>query len=327
MLDLLIIGAGPVGLFAAFNAGMRNFNAAIIDAQSYIGGQLTTIYAEKPIYDIPGIPEIKAKDLIQQLYKQYEPFKDRIPLYLNEKFFEVEQEGDVFLIKTANHVFHAKTVLLTVGNGGFNPRKLTHPKSDSYANIVYFIKNLSDYANKHVLVLGGGDSAFDWANMLTGVAASTTLVHRRHEFRAHDESIRLFQEHGKILTPYTIEDLLSDDGVHVNKVVLHHKEDGSHLTLETDAIVVNFGFLPSQIKYNNFQLDHDEHGLFVQYDMQTSLAGIYAAGNCVTYPGKLKTIATGFGEAATAIQAINNRLFPSKNNLPIYSSILMSKKK
>lgn len=327
MLDLLIIGAGPIGLFAAFNAGMRNFKSAIIDAQSYVGGQLTTIYAEKPIYDVPGIKEIKAKDLIDQLYDQYKPFMEKVPLYLSNKFFEIEQQADHFLVKTANHEFLTKTILLTVGNGGFNPRKLNVEKSDQFQNIVYFIKNLEAYRNKDVVVLGGGDSALDWANMLSDVAKSTTLIHRRNEFRAHDESIRLFQQKNKILTPYVVDQLLSKDENYVDELVLKNIQDNSLLHLKTDAVVVNFGFLPSLIKYNNFNLAHDDQGLDVKQDMSTSLPGVYAAGNCVTYPGKLKTIASGFGEAATAIHAINNHLFPSKNNLPIYSSILMSKKK
>lgn len=327
MLDLLIIGAGPVGLFAAFNAGMRNFKAALIDAQSYVGGHLTTIYAEKPIYDVPGIPEIKAKDLSQQLYKQYEPFLDKVPLYLSNKFFEIEQKDDYFHVKTANHTFHTKNILLAVGNGGFNPRRLQVANADSYENIVYFIKNIEKYTDKDVILLGGGDSAFDWANMLAEVAKSTTLVHRRTAFRAHDESIHQFQQKGKILTPYVVDQLHSSQANLVDAVTLKHVEDGSLVYLKTDAIVVNFGFLPSLIKYNNFNLAHDDNGLHVHSDMSTSLPGVFAAGNCATYPGKLKTIASGFGEAATAIQSINNRLFPSKNNLPVYSSILMAKKK
>lgn len=327
MLDVVIIGAGPIGLFAAFNAGMRNLKGALIEAQSYVGGQLTTIYAEKPIYDIPGIKEIKAKDLAKQLYEQYLPFQDKIPLYLNNKFFEIERKEDFFLVKTANHIFETKTILLTVGNGGFNPRRLTLPGSDQYQNIVYFIKNIEDFANKQVVLLGGGDSALDWANVLVNVAKSTTLVHRRREFRAHDESIRLFEKRGTILTPYTVEELLPKEETTLSHLVLKQVEDNTYKTIEADVVIVNYGFLPSLIKYSNFNLEHDDLGLLIAQDMSTSLEGVYAAGNCVHYPGKLKTLASGLGEAVTAIHAINNRLFPTKNNLPIYSSVLMSKKK
>lgn len=326
MLDLLIIGAGPIGLFAAFNAGLRNFNAALVEAQSYVGGQLTTIYADKPIYDMPGIKEIRASDFANMLYEQYLPFQDRVPLYLNTKFFEIINKGDHFEVRTATKTFHSKTVLLTVGNGNFNPRKLRVPESDQYENIIYFVKDVKNYVNQDIIVLGGGDSAFDWANLLAKNNKSVSLIHRRNEFRAQDESVSTFKEQGSIYTPYVVDSLIAKNEKEIKEIVIKNLEDDSLKTLPVDTLIVNFGFLPSLIKYDNFNLNYDDQGLFVKQDMSTSQDGIYAAGNCVTYHGKLKTIASGFGEAATAIHAINNFLFPGKSNI-IFSSALIQKKK
>lgn len=326
MLDVVIIGAGPVGIFAAFNAGMHNLNGVLVEGQSYVGGQLTTIYSEKIIYDAPGITQIKASDYIYQLFKQYEQFQHRVPLYLNEKFFTIETKENHFIVKTAQQTFTTKSVLITVGNGGFNPRKLSLKDSSEYDNIIYLIKSLAEYQDKDMIILGGGDSAFDWANMLNEVARSVTLVHRRRDFRAHQESINIFREKGKIFTPYIADQIIGTPPL-LKGLKIRNVEDDSTLTLDADYVLVNFGFLPSLIQYENFNLKNVKNGIIVNEDMSTSQPGIFAAGNCVSYRGKLKTIASGLGEAVTAVNAINNYLYPQKHNLPIYSSLLMNKKK
>lgn len=325
MLDILVVGAGPVGIFAAFNAGMRRLKGAVIEALPYTGGQLTTLYAEKPIFDSPGIPFILAKDLVKSLLDQHSRFIGEFPIHLNQVILSIENKEDHYVVKTTNHTFETKTILFTSGNGTFEPRKIDMPGKES-SNILYRVSDLNSFKDKEVLILGGGDSALDWGVMVKDVAKKATLIHRRAEFRGHEETLEIFKTKGHVKVPYTIEKLNVVD----NKVVsldIVNKDTNEKETVTCDYIIVNYGLLPSKNAYDSVGVEIENNSIKVTPNMASTKKGIFAAGNCVIYPGKMKTISTGFGEAATAINSINGYLNPGKANAVVYSSALLGAKK
>ena len=219
MYELVIVGAGPIGIFASFYAGMRDINSVTLESSDHYGGQLTDIYPEKPIYDIPGIKEIKAKDLVEQLYNQYLPYKDKVEIKYNQDIKSCELKDDYFVLNVNNEVIETKTILLTSGNGNFNPRRLEVDGVKECKNIFYKLESLQKYKGQNIVVLGGGDSALDWANMLTNVANTVTIIHRRNEFRAHESSLELFKKKNntKILTPMDVNHVRKED----DQTVIH----------------------------------------------------------------------------------------------------------
>ena len=317
MLDLLIVGTGPVGLYSAFTAGAKKLNTLVIESLGYVGGQLSTLYPEKPIYDFPGIQEIKAKDLIEELYKQYLPFEKSVPIKFNTSLEKIEKCDDHYLVYTNDGTIETRTILLTTGNGGFTPRPLDLEGAKEIENLSYFVNNKSKYINKNVVILGGGDSALDYGNMLQGIANSISIVHRRNEFRALEDSIEKFKTHGAIFTPYTPSKLnyLDKKGVSIE---FNNVSTNETLTLNFDELIVSFGMLPSSFDYSLCGIDSTKDGINVKTNMETSLPGVFACGNCVTYLGKIKTIACGIGEAAVALHAIESIIYPKKSNLPGY---------
>ena len=320
MLELLIIGAGPTGLYAAFLAGLRKLKTAVIESSGEPGGQLVAVYKEKFIYDIPGFPKITAFDYIQGQVKQYERFKNEIPIYYNEEALDIIKHDNYFEVKTEQNVYLTKFVLIAHGGGGFIPQKL---KIDQhFDNILYFVNNLELFRDKHVAVLGGGDSALDWANDGLEYAKSVTLVHRRDEFRALEASVHAFKSRGKILTPYLVNDVLGFNH-QANRLLLKHAKTGEELSLDVDYILVNYGFLLTKSRLEQWQLDGEKGLINVNYLMETSVEGIYAAGNGINYPGKVKLISTGQGEAATAIQSITTKLYPDKTKHFEHSTTLI----
>src|SRR5690606_16409378 len=309
MLEVLIIGAGPTGLYAAFLAGLRKLNAAVIESAGEPGGQLTAVYKDKFIYDIPGFPKVTAKSYIDEQVKQLERFKSNIQVYYGEEAMNNTKVEVHFIVKTEKSVYETKTILIAHGGGGFVPQKLKIDKH--FENILYFVKDLNVFKDKHVAVLGGGDSALDWAVSLLDYAKDVTLVHRRNEFRALPTTVDEFKERGTILTPYLI------DGVNgerlATELILKNVQTGEPLTLNVDYILVNYGFLLSKSKLEEWGIKGEKGLIEVDYTMQTNVEGIYAAGNGVSYPGKVKLISTGQGEAATAIQAIETKLYPERH--------------
>lgn len=321
MLDVLIIGAGPTGLYAAFMAGLRKLNAAVIESNHEAGGQLTAVYKEKFIYDIPGFYKISAEDYTKEQLKQFARFKDEISIHYGEEAIDIEKIDQGFKVTTTNKVIETKYILIAHGGGGFVPQKLKVSKD--YNNILYFVKDLEQFRDKKVLVLGGGDSAFDWALAILKYTSDVTLVHRRDEFRAIPLTVELFRSKGKILTPYTVLDAIGDGNI-AKGLKLKHAKDGSELILEADYIVVNYGFVLSKSRLDDWKLDGEKGLIFVDSQMRTSQPGIYAAGNGVDYPGKVKLISTGQGEAAIAIQSIYNELHPEALNKFEHSSSLIN---
>lgn len=320
MLELLIIGAGPTGLYAAFLAGLRKLNTAVIESSGEPGGQLTAVYKEKFIYDIPGFPKITAFDYIQGQVAQFNRFKEEIPIYYNEEVYDIIKHDTHFEVKTEHNVYLTQFVLIAHGGGGFVPQKL---KIDThYDNILYFVNDLNLFKDKHVAVLGGGDSALDWAIDVSDYAKSVTLVHRREEFRALESSVEHFKEKGNILTPYLVSNVVGQDHV-ANKLILKHGKTGSELEIFVDYILVNYGFLLTKSRLDQWNISGEKGLIHVNYMMETNIDGIYAAGNGVNYPGKVKLISTGQGEAATAIQSITTKLYPDKTKHFEHSTTLI----
>ena len=317
MYDVVIIGAGPIGLFSSFYASLRGLKTLTLESSNTYGGQLTKIYPEKPIYDLPGIKEIKAKDYIDNLYNQYLPYSEKNPILYNVEVYEVLSNEEYHLIKTNKGEFGTKTILIASGNGNSTPRKLEVENALKCNNILYRLDNVEKYKNKDIVVLGGGDTAVDIANMLIDIS-NVTIVHRRNEFRAHEESLELFKKkNGVILTPYTVESIDYDNNLKALNLINNENKEAKKLYC--DYVFVSYGLLPNKNILNNI-LDSDILGILVNPSMQTSKKGIYAVGNCCSYLGKVKTIASGMGEVATAITSIHQYLFPTKNPT-FYSSI------
>lgn len=317
MKELIIIGSGPVGLYAGFLAGLRKIDSIILESSQTVGGQLN-LYLEKAIYDIPGFKEIKASELLDALFEQYKTYEKEVPLHLNETVEKIKKEQDYFVVTTNIDSYQTKKILMTHGGGKFTPRLVEGVKAN---NLKYNVESLDQYVNKKVLVFGGGDSAIDWANHILEVAREVYVVHRRNEFRAHLGSIDLFESRGgKILTPYILCEEVSEDNL-IKNVTLEHVETKEKINLDIDEILAFFGLIQSKSVYEDWLIE-TEHGLIiVNSKMQTSVDGIFACGNGVNYPGKQKMITSGFGEVVTAMGEINFELHPEQK-VPQYSSLM-----
>lgn len=322
MLDVLIIGAGPSGIYAAFYAGMKKLSAVVIESLPYPGGQLTTLYKEKPIYDIPGIKDITAGGFIDSLMDQYSDYHDEIPMHLNTKAATLEKIDGGYRVGTANGMtFETKTVLITSGAGTFSPRLLEAEGAAQSSNIYYFVNSVRDFTDKDVTVLGGGDSAIDWGLLISSVANKVEIIHRRNDFRAHEDSLDKFQRIGRILKPFNILKVTdTHDGV---DLLLEHAETKEHFVHSTNVVLVNYGFAPVPSVFATWGLEMEGPAIKVSTSMSTNLPGIFAAGNAATYDGKSKNILSGLGEVTTAIGVINKLLYPHK--APVYSSSMAKK--
>lgn len=325
MHDIIIVGAGPVGLYASFYAGMRGLKGLLIESQNYVGGQLASIYPSKPIYDIPGFIKITAGDFIENLKAQYQQFNQDIILKTNTKLTEIKKVDDHFLVICDKEQFETKTILLTTGNGDYRPRPLDIKDATNYSNIIYNFKDVTMFNDKKVAILGGGDSAVDFANMIKEVASKTYLIHRRNEFRAHEDSLNKYKEKGVIYTPYKAISFGKTNGNLVTSLNIQNVETNEIKEIDVDYILVNYGNLPSSSDLTALGFNGGKEGLEVDINLMTNIDGVYACGNAITYPSKIKTITTGLAEAMTAINNINFRLFPNKNTKLIYSSMLMKK--
>ncbi|OMP67223.1 NAD(P)/FAD-dependent oxidoreductase [Domibacillus epiphyticus] len=325
--DITIIGGGPVGLFTAFYAGMRQASVKIIESLPQLGGQLSALYPEKYIYDIAGFPKVRAQELIDNLTEQMNLFKDNTTLCLGQSVQSIEKNDGIFSIQTENELHYSKSIIITAGNGAFQARKLPIEVSEKYesSNVHYFVKDLSRFAGKKVVVFGGGDSAVDWALMLEPIAEKVTIVHRRDKFRAHEHSVKLLEQSKvEIMTPYVPIQLEGENAV--EKVVLEDVKGKSRVEIEVNDVLVNYGFVSSLGPIKNWDLAIESNSIVVNSKMETNIEGIYAAGDICTYEGKIKLIATGFGEAATAVSNAKVYIEPSAKVQPLHSTSLMEKK-
>lgn len=320
--DVSIIGAGPVGLFTAFYAGMRQMSVHMIESLPQLGGQLSSLYPDKYIYDIAGFRKVTGQELIDNLVDQMKQFKQTITL--NEEVEKVEKHPDGhFKLTTTKGVHYSKTIIITAGNGAFQPRKLKLQSAEKYeqTNLHYFISDVKRFSNKKVLLFGGGDSAVDWALMLESIAKDVTIVHRRDKFRAHEASVGALKSSSvNIVTPYTPEQLIGDD--RIEQVILKEVKGDQTDIIAVDEVIVNYGFVSSLGPIKNWGLEIEKNSIIVNSKMETNITGIYAAGDICTYEGKVKLIASGFGEAPTAVSNAKVYIDPASRVQPIHSTSL-----
>ncbi len=324
--DILIIGAGPTGLFAVFEAGLLKLKCHLIDALPQAGGQCAEIYPKKPIYDIPGFPEILAGELVDNLMKQIAPFQPGFTL--GERADTIEKLDDgTFIVTTDKGTKHRAPVIAIAGGlGSFEPRKppISNLADFEDKGVEYIIRDPEMYRGKNVVISGGGDSALDWSIFLTDVAASVTLVHRRNEFRGALDSVEKVQELknlGKIelLTPAEVVGLVGTDSL--EEVVI--KRGAEVFNRECDHFVPLFGLSPKLGPIADWGLEIEKNAIKVDnsLDYQTNIPGIYAIGDINTYPGKLKLILCGFHEATLMCQSAFQRIFPDKRYVMKYTTV------
>ena len=324
--DILIIGAGPCGLFTVFEAGLLKLRCHLIDALPQAGGQCAEIYPKKPIFDIPAFPEVLAGDLVDNLMAQAAPFKPGFTL--GERAETIEKtDDDKFIVTTNRGTKHiAPVVAIAGGLGSFEPRK---PPVENLANyedhgVEYIIKDPNFYRGKKVVISGGGDSALDWTNFLAdGVAAEVSLVHRRSSFRGHPDSVQKvidLAEAGKINLITDAEVVGIGGNGKVEHVEIKKKEGISKV--ECDHWVPLFGLSPKLGPIGEWGLEIEKNAIVVDtFDYSTNIPGIYAIGDVNTYPGKLKLILCGFHEATLMVQSAFKRIYPDKNYVLKYTTV------
>jgi thioredoxin reductase len=324
--DITIIGGGPAGLFALFYAGMRGASAQIVDALSEPGGQLTALYPEKYIFDVGGLPKILAKDLVRSLVQQAGQFGS--PVHCNQHVTALEEGDGVFTLVTATDRFPTRSIVVAGGIGAFEPRRLPQACAEPWYGRGIFdrVSDPAAFAGQQVVIIGGGDSAFDWAQQLRGRAASVALVHRSDRYRAHASTVADVQaaagrgETG--LHPFhELHDVIAEDG---RIVALDLKDIKGKTTrrIAADAVIPMLGFVSDIGPLAQWGLRVENDEIVVNSQMETGRPGVYAAGDITTYPGKLKLIATGFGEAATAVNQAVHHVYPEKKVNPGHSSNL-----
>ena len=314
--DVAIIGAGPVGLFTIFECGMLGFNAHVIDALPEIGGQCTALYPEKPIYDIPGFPSVQAEDLIHNLEQQAAPFAPEY--HLNQQVLNITRGADdVFHIETSkNAALYARSVIIAAGAGAFGPNRPPLQGIESYEehSVFYAVRNKERFRDARIVIGGGGDSAIDWTLSLADVAAHITLVHRRDKFRAAPEmveQVKALVAAGKIdlATPYQLKGLSGADGK-LDGVIIADM-DGQEKTIAADYLLPFYGLATDLSIVAKWGINVEHHHIAVDpRSCATNIEGIYAVGDVVTYPDKLKLILTGFAEAAQAAHSVYKKLKP-----------------
>lgn len=323
--DILIIGAGPTGLFTVFEAGLLKLKCHLIDALPQPGGQCSELYPKKPIYDIPGFPEILAGDLTGNLLEQGKQFEPGFTLGERAETIDKQEDGSFIVTTNKGTKHHAPIVAIAGGLGSFEPRKPKLENIEQYEDkgVNYFIKDPEVYRDKKVIIAGGGDSALDWAIFLADVASSVTLVHRRNEFRGALDSVEKVQELKllnkiNLITPAEVTALHGDD--HITGITV--SKDGEATTLYTDYFIPLFGLSPKLGPIGNWGLEIEKNAIKVNtVDYQTNIDGIFAIGDVNTYEGKLKLILCGFHEATLMCQSAYKILNPGKKFVLKYTTV------
>lgn len=313
--DVTIVGGGPAGMFAAFYAGLHELKAQLIESLPQLGGQVATLYPEKQIWDVAGEAGVQGRELIADLKKQMAIAP--VDQFLGEQVTNVVKLADgTFKIESAQRTSYSQAVVIALGNGAFSPRRLALDGADQLEGrqVRYFVSDQSDFADQRVAVLGGGDSAIDMALMLEPIAKEVHLIHRRDAFRALEHTVsQLKKSQVQVETPYLPKELQvnEDDSIDLTLKKMRSDEE-KHLAV--DKILVNYGFTSNNAALNEWELPlASERGLIkVDSKMGTSVPGVYAIGDGVTYPGKAALIAVGFGEAPIAITALAKALYPKK---------------
>ncbi len=325
--DITIIGAGPTGLFGAFYAGMRGASCRLIDNLDQVGGQLTALYPEKYIFDVAGFHKVLSKDLVKGMAEQGLQFG--APMHLGEKVVGLKREGEdgkpLFIVVTDKDGYPSRTVLIAGGIGAFTPRKLPLKDADHWLGRGLYdrVLNKQEFAGRRVMIVGGGDSAFDWAVNLQGIAKSILMIHRRDGFRAHQATVdqvrRLCaEEKMELRTFWEVKAIHGSDVV--ERVTIVNSKTKQEDTLGIDAVLPQLGFISSLGAIAEWGLDVEKGDIKVTQTMATNIPGIFAAGDITTYPGKLKLIATGVAEACIAVNHAVHFINPAAKIEPGHSS-------
>jgi len=317
--DVTIIGAGPVGLFGAFYSGIRGMSVRVIDSLAEPGGQLSALYPEKYVYDMPGFPEVLAKDLASAMIEQASRFS---PEYvLGVRADSLERRDEVWIIGTANGEYATRTVIICAGVGAFSPTKIGVDREDEFEGkgLMYGVKSKEALRGKRVAIVGGGDSALDWALGLEGIASEITLIHRRDTFRAHEESAEhLSKSSVKTRLWEVVCELIGSD--RLDAIVTENKKTGERTRIDCDVVSVNIGFKSNLGPILNWGLELEKTKIKVNSHMETNLPGIYAAGDVCTHDAKLDLIATGVGEVCMAVNFAKTFIDPTAKAFPGHSS-------
>jgi len=315
--DVLIIGAGPVGLFTVFELGQLGMKSCVVDSLEDIGGQCTALYPDKPIYDIPAYPSVTAGELINNLKKQIDPFKPT--LLMNQKVNELKKHKDFYSVKTStNNIIESKCIIIAAGNGAFGPNKPPLKNIDSFENktIFYHIRDKSKFRKKTVAIAGGGDSAVDWAIELSKTSKKIFFIHRRNKLRAIPQNVEVLydlENEGKIemMIPYQLDSIEGKNGIIDHLIIKNMDEEKKKL--EVDYFLPFFGLSTNLGPIKDWELELEKNILKVKQETcETNLNGIFAIGDVCSYPGKLKLILTGFSEAAIASHNCFNKINPEK---------------
>ncbi|WP_445455887.1 NAD(P)/FAD-dependent oxidoreductase [Flavobacterium sp. HNIBRBA15423] len=326
--DILIIGAGPTGLFTVFEAGLLKLKCHIIDALPQPGGQLAELYPKKPIFDIPGYPEVLAGDLVNNLMEQIKQFEPGFTLGETANTIEKLEDGTFIVITNEGTQHKAKAIAIAGGLGTFEPRKPLLKDIEFYEKadrgVDYFVKDPEKYRGKNIVIAGGGDSALDWSIFLSNVANSVTLVHRRNEFRGALDSVEKVQELKteekiKLITPAEVVGFKGSERIESLDIEIN----GARMNIECDYFIPLFGLTPKLGPIANWGLEIEKNAIKVNnaLDYQTNIDGIYAIGDVNIYPGKLKLILCGFHEATLMCQSVYNKLNPGKRYVLKYTTV------
>lgn len=321
MHDVTIIGGGPVGLYGAFYAGLRSMKTKIMDSLPELGGQLSTLYPEKFVYDVPGFPKILARDLAAELVEQGTRFSPTI--CLSEMVLAMQHEDDETITLTTQKGTHrTRTLIIATGAGAFSPKRLGTPGVEEFEDrgVHYFVKDKSRFAGKHLLIVGGGDSALDWAMNLEDTAASITLVHRRDVFRCHEESLDWLHNRSQVKTHlfHELGSVGGSDGI--EHAIIFDNRTKEEKRLDVDAVLLNIGFSADLGPIKQWGVTLQGNYIPVDQHMRTNLPRVYAAGDIATFDGKIKLIATGFGEICTAVCDAKTIIDPKAKLFPGHSS-------
>jgi len=323
--DITIIGAGPTGIFGLFYAGMRGATAQVVDALSEPGGQLTALSPEKYIFDVAGFPKVLAKDLVRSMVEQARQFNQ--PMHLGQRITGLEEENGHFVLVTEKARFPSRAIVIAAGIGAFSPRRLPQACAQPwYGRGIYdVVTDPEAFRQRRVVIIGGGDSAFDWGVQLLDRATHVTIVHRSDRFRAHDATVVQYKAavdagRASLFTFHELHDLICTTPERFTHVVMRDVKAKTTREVEADVILPMLGFVSDIGPLADWGLTLEKDEIVVNSMMETGRAGIYAAGDVTTYPGKLKLIATGFGEAATAVNQAVHWIYPEKKVAPGHSS-------
>ena len=316
---MTIVGAGPVGLFGAFYAGLRGMSVRVVDSLSEAGGQLAALYPEKMVYDMPGFPEVVAMQLASELNRQAERFSPE--MLFGRRCETLHQAGSHWVVGAGDEELPTKTVIICAGVGAFSPTKLDVERESYFEGrgLSYGVKDKESLRGKRVAIVGGGDSALDWALGLELVASEVLLIHRRDGFRAHEDSVRR-------LVASTVQQRLwevvtaLDGDEKLSRVVTENKQTGDSHSYDIDALVVNIGFKTNLGPLKSWGLEIEKNKIAVDTFMRTNLPGVFAAGDICTHPAKLDLIATGVGEVCTAVNFAKVFIDPDSKAFPGHST-------